>query len=135
MPQVRASPRFESASSRIGRSDAALCFGEVDHALDLRGCLFLVGKGSYERAIANTAILGLRRKPSVPRARDALRRPPPRHELLSLPLRLRDPRVAVISGAAVVPSGLVSSRTEEHVRYTEPIVTPILLEVGSGARG
>jgi hypothetical protein len=61
------------------------CFGEVDHALDLRGCPFLFGKSSHERVIAHAAITALGGKPCVPSARDALRRPPPLNELLGPP--------------------------------------------------
>ena len=116
MSEPLPSPRAQSAIARIGRSDALSGVGEVDRLFDLRGCPFLVGKSSHEDAVAQGTIAAFGGQPGVPRARDPLRRPPPLLHLPSLPQRRPvNPRVAVVSGAAVVPTGSVSSRTEEHV--------------------
>ena len=126
MPQVRPSPLAMSAIPRIVRSNALSRVGECDHLLDLRGCSLLVAKRSHEGAVAHIAIAALGGQPGVPRARDPLRRPPPLLQQLSLPQRrLGNPRVAVVNGAGVVPSGSVSSRTKEHVPHPEGTTTSI----------
>ena len=48
--------------------------GAFDYALKLRGCRFLVGKGSHEDPVADAAIVDISREPGVPRASDPLRR-------------------------------------------------------------
>ena len=114
------SPRAQSAIPPIGRSDANSRVGAVDHPFDLRGCPFLVGKGSREGVVAHAAIVAFGGQPGVPRARDPLRRPPPLLHLPSLPQRrLGNPPVAVLSGAGVLLRGSASSRTEEHVPHSE----------------
>ena len=74
-----------SVIPRIVRSNALSRVGEFDHPLDLRGCPFLLAKGSHEGAVARGAIAALGGQPRVPRARDPLRRAPPVLQLLSLP--------------------------------------------------
>jgi hypothetical protein len=118
--------RAQSASARIGRSDAVSEAGGVDHPCDFGGCPFLVGKGGHEHAVAHTAIRPVSRQPGVPRARHPLRRAPPVLKLLSLlSCRVGSPRVAVASGAGVVPRRSVSSRAEEHVPDSELTATSI----------
>ena len=120
MPQTSSSTRAQSARPRVGCSDTLLCSREPDHALDLRGCPFLVCKRSYERPVADGAIVAIGREPGVPRPRDPLRRPPTLLELRALLWRrLGDPRVAVVSDAGVGLTGSVSSRTEEHVPHSK----------------
>ena len=127
MSEPLLSPRAQSAISRIGRNDALSRVGELDHPFDLRGRLLLVGKGSHEDAVADGAIAALGRQPSVPRARDPLRRPPPLLKLLLslLQPRLGNPRVPVVGGAGPVLRGSASSRTEEHVPDYELTATSI----------
>jgi hypothetical protein len=110
MPQCSTSPSAQSAIPRISRSDRPSRVGEVDQPRDLRGCPFLVGKGSHEDAVPDRAIAAVGREPGVPRARDPLRRPPPVLKLMSLlQRRLGIPRVAVVSGAGIAPRGSVSA--------------------------
>ena len=89
---------------------------KVNHALELPGCPFLVGKGGHEAPIADEAIATIGCEPGVPRARDPLCRPPPVLKLLSLPQRrLGNPRAVVISGMGVHLRGPASFQAERHV--------------------
>jgi len=116
MPQVLGSPAAVSTVPWIGRADALSRTGEVDHALDIRGCPFLVGKGSHEYPVADGGIVAIGREPGVPSTRDPLRRPPPLLKLLRLPQSpLAGLSIAVVTGDPVVPRGSLSSRTQEHV--------------------
>jgi hypothetical protein len=120
MPQVLRSPGALFTVPWIGRANALSRTGEVDHALDLRGCPFLVGKGSHEYPVADGAILTIGREPGVPSTCDPLRRPPPLLKLLRLRQGpLADLSIAVVTGDPVVPRGWLSSRTEEHVPHSE----------------
>jgi hypothetical protein len=85
MSEPSSSLRAHSPVAPIDGTDGLSRAGEVDHPCDLRGCPFLVGKGSREGAVPRAAIAARGGRPCVPRARDSLRRPAPLPKLLSLP--------------------------------------------------